>query len=111
MRSVMTEESENVGDIDPHVEDESTATGPADDLEEISVSDVDPTRKLKLGSGLQQPLRGNLETFLRMNLDVFAWFHEDMLEIDTRIVAHYLNIDPKARPVKQKRRKFALRVK
>ena len=44
--------------------------------------------------------------FLRRNLEVFAWSHEDMLRISPEVIVHVLNVDPDMKPVKQKRRKF-----
>ena len=49
------------------------------------------------------PMRQALTTFLRENQDVFAWSHEDMLEIDLSIIAHKLNISPSFSPVRQKK--------
>ena len=42
--------------------------------------------------------------FLKDNLDVFAWSHEDMVGIDPSVMCHHPNISPEARPVRQKRR-------
>ena len=44
-----------------------------------------------------------------MNLDVFAWSHEDMLGIDRRVIEHCLNVDLTKKPVQQKKRVFALK--
>jgi hypothetical protein len=45
--------------------------------------------------------------FLKSNIDVFAWTHEDMLGIDPSVICHKLNVDTSMRPIKQKRRVFA----
>jgi hypothetical protein len=45
--------------------------------------------------------------FLRRNMEVFAWSHEDMLGINPKEIVHVLNVDLDMKPVKQKRRKFA----
>jgi hypothetical protein len=45
--------------------------------------------------------------FLRENADVFAWSHEDMPGISTKVMVHKLNVNPSIHPVKQKRRVFA----
>ena len=31
--------------------------------------------------------------FLKENLNVFAWSHEDMLGIDGNVIEHHLNVD------------------
>ena len=41
--------------------------------------------------------------FLKKNLDVFAWSHEDMPGIDRRVIKHSLYDDLTKRPVQQKR--------
>ena len=45
--------------------------------------------------------------FLRKNIDVFAWSHEDMPGIDPNIITHRLNVHPSFKPVRQKKRVFA----
>jgi hypothetical protein len=49
-----------------------------------------------------------LVEFLRGNIDVFAWTHEDMPGIDPSVICHKLNVDTSTHPIKQKRRVFAL---
>ena len=47
-------------------------------------------------------------SFLRANQDVFTWKHEDMPEIDRKIIQHRLNVNPECKPIQQKQRIFAL---
>lgn len=49
-------------------------------------------------------MRNRLATFLKKNLDVFAWCHSDMVGIDPQIMCHHLNIDPEKRDIRQKRK-------
>lgn len=46
---------------------------------------------LKIGKELVEPYRSKLIVFLRANLDVFAWAHSDMVEIDPKHACHHLN--------------------
>ena len=46
--------------------------------------------------------------FLKNNLDIFAWSHEDMLSIDGGMIEHRLNVDPRKNPIQQRQRVFAL---
>jgi hypothetical protein len=62
---------------------------------------------LKIRSQLDPNIREGIIGFLRKNLDSFAWTHEDMPGIDPENIVNYLNTNPEASPVKQKRRKFA----
>ena len=52
-------------------------------------------------------MRTRLIEFLKENLDVFAWSHEDMPGISLKIIQHKLNVDLERKPVQQRRRAFA----
>ena len=66
----------------------------------------DPSKTTKVGKELQQSLKDELVKFLKKNLDIFAWSHEDMSGIDKRVIVHSLNVNPKKKPIQQKRRVF-----
>ena len=51
-------------------------------------------------------MRTRLIEFLKENLDVFAWSHEDMPGISLKIIQHKLNVDPERKPVQQRQRAF-----
>ena len=36
---------------------------------------------------------------MKKNLDIFAWTHEDMLGIDSKVIEHWLNVDPTKKPI------------
>ncbi|XP_074342020.1 uncharacterized protein LOC141679418 [Apium graveolens] len=59
---------------------------------------------LKVGSQLDDEMRGGLTRFLIANLDVFAWSHLDMIGIDPEVMCHRLNILPNCKGIRQKRR-------
>ena len=73
-------------------------------LEEVVVEEG---KVLQFGTCLTQEIREGLVDFLRRNMEVFAWSHEDMSGISPKEIVHVLNMDPNMKPVKQKRRKFA----
>jgi hypothetical protein len=77
---------------------------PAEPLEEVSIGDG---RTLQIGTCLEIGVREDLVKFLHNNTEVFAWSHEDMPGINPEEIVHVLNVNPDAKPVKQKRRKFA----
>ena len=56
---------------------------------------------------LSPETREGIVSFLKDNLDVFAWSHEDMPRIPASIIQHRLNVDPEKKPVQQRRRVFA----
>ncbi|XP_062118806.1 uncharacterized protein LOC133832486 [Humulus lupulus] len=92
----------NPQELDPRITEE-IGFEPVEELEEIVVME-EPLRKLKMGKNLQDDTKEILVRFLKDNLNVFALSHEDMVGIDPSIMCHHLNINPEARPVRQKRR-------
>ncbi|KAM1910699.1 hypothetical protein ACFX13_039310 [Malus domestica] len=61
---------------------------------------------VKIGTTLSPPIRLTLISFLEENTEVFAWSYEDMPGISPDIICHRLSIDPKTKPVRQKRRSY-----
>ena len=66
------------------------------------MDDKEPTKVLKFRKNLSDELRKVISTFLKENLDVFAWKHLDMEGIDPTIMCHCLNLDSDKKPVRQK---------
>ncbi|KAM2983134.1 hypothetical protein FF2_009099 [Malus domestica] len=61
---------------------------------------------VKIGTTLSLPIRLTLISFLQESIEVFAWSYEDMLGISLDIICYRLSIDPKTKPVRQKRRSY-----
>nr|XP_023885253.1 uncharacterized protein LOC111997403 [Quercus suber] len=76
-------------------------------LETIELVEGDPSKTTQVRTNLNTRTKEGIINFLRNNLDVFAWSHEDMPGIPADIIQHRLNVDPGKRPVQQKRRVFA----
>lgn len=76
-------------------------------LETVELIEGDPIKTTQVGTDLNPRTKEEIITFLKNNLDVFAWSHEDMPRIPASIIQHRLNIDPEKKPVQQKRRVFA----
>ncbi|XP_017239882.1 uncharacterized protein LOC108212672 [Daucus carota subsp. sativus] len=91
-------------DLDPRLPMPVQNTGPAEDTVDIQVTPGSNDKILKIGSRLSPEVRGKLIEFLKGNLDVFAWSHEDMIGIDPAVMCHHLNIDPTKKGARQKRR-------
>ena len=85
----------------------NTRPEPLEELEPVQL-DNNPKHLAYFGSKLAKYLRSLLTHFLKQNKDVFAWKQEDMGGIDPTIITHRLNVSPSLKPVKQKRRSFAL---
>ena len=91
-------------DLDPRIPEYVERAGAAEDTISILVDAHDSSKVLKIGSQLSPELRERLTIFLKANLDVFAWSHDDMVGIDPKVMCHRLNIDPDKKGVRQKRR-------
>ena len=76
-------------------------------LETIALVKDGTTKTTRIGTTLSPEIRTRLIEFLKENLDVFVWSHEDMLGISPKIIQHKLKVDPEKKPVQQRRRAFA----
>ena len=77
-------------------------------LETIELVEGELTKVTKVGTGLDPSTKGEIIKFQKENLDIFAWSHENMLDIFEDIIQYRLNVNPERKPVQQKRRVFAL---
>ena len=76
-------------------------------LETMELIDGETTKMTRIGMTLSLEMKSRLVQFLKDNLDVFAWSHEDMLGISTKVIPHRLNVDPERKPIQQRRQVFA----
>ncbi|XP_022855023.1 uncharacterized protein LOC111376307 [Olea europaea var. sylvestris] len=98
------EEGNPLDELDPQIiEFEPNAT-PMEELETFPTNSSDPNQLLRIGKALPSKTKEELMNFLKRNLDVFAWKHEDIVRIDLRVSCHHLNINPICMPHRQKRR-------
>ena len=89
------------------IEEQQTIVEPIEELEEITLDELRPERTTRIGTLASQPIRQALATFLKMNQDVFAWSHKDMLGIYPSVIVHRLNVNSASSPIRQKKRVFA----
>ena len=87
--------------------EQRTMVEPVKELEEISLDESRLERTTRMGTLASSLIRQDLAAFLRMNQDVFAWGHEDMLRIDPSVIVHRLNVNPTSSPIRQKKRLLA----
>ena len=90
-----------------NIEERRIVAEPTEVLEDISLDEDDPGKSTRIGADLERKIKKDLIHFLRENIDVFAWSHEDMSGIDPNVITHRLNIYPSSKPVRQKKRVFA----
>lgn len=81
---------------------ESTKVEPASQTIEIELDPGNPSRKVKIGQGLETIFQTELINLLKEYADIFAWSPEDMPGIDESVAMHSLDVDPKHKPIKQK---------
>ena len=71
-------------------------------LEIVALVKDEVTKTTRIGTTLSPEMRTRLIKFLKENLDVFAWSHEDMRGISPKIIQHKLNVNPERKPVQQR---------
>ena len=91
-----------------NIEEMRVVSEPIKVLEDIPLDENDPKKSTRIGADLEEKIKKDLIRFLKENIDVFAWSHEDMPGIDPSVITHRLNIYPSSKPVRQKKRVFAL---
>ena len=70
-------------------------------LETVELVEGEAGKTTKIGTTLSPEMKTRLIRFLKENLDVFAWSHEDMPGISPEVIQHKLNVDPGQKPVQQ----------
>ena len=68
-------------------------------LEVVELAEGQVTKTMKIGTTLTPETRTRLIQFLKENLDVFTWSHEDMPSIAPEVIQHNLNVNPERKPV------------
>ncbi|KAI3458735.1 hypothetical protein Pfo_015398 [Paulownia fortunei] len=78
-------------------------------IEELKIVELlhgNPSKTTKIGTGLAPKVEEHLSTFLRHNVDVFAWSMEELVGILPELALHQLNANPIMKPIKQKKKTF-----
>ena len=90
-----------------NIKERRVVVEPVEALENISLDKDNPEKSTRIVADLEEKIKKDLFYFLRENIDVFAWSHEDMPGIDLSVITHRLNVFPSSKPVWQKKRVFA----
>lgn len=77
------------------------------ELEDVELLEGDPSKVTKVSGELNLSIKWRIVVFLKEKLDLFTQTHEDMPDIDDRVIEHQLNVDPMKKPIQQKFRVFA----
>ncbi|XP_027120344.2 uncharacterized protein [Coffea arabica] len=75
-----------------------------DEVEEIPMDPTNPDQMIRVGICLPDSVKKGMVDLLREYRDVFAWAADEVQGVPHHLMLHELNVDPQARPVKQKRR-------
>jgi hypothetical protein len=95
----------NMIDLDPREEYQKERIKPTEDLKEVRIG-PEPHQVTKLGISLQPEEECTLTKLLQDNLDLFTWKPSDMPGIDLIVVCHHLAVNPRIKPVVQRKRKL-----
>ena len=68
-------------------------------LEIVELIEGKASKTIRIETTLSLEMRTKLIQFLKENLDIFAWSHEDMLGISPKVIQHKLNVDPERKPI------------
>ena len=68
-------------------------------LETVALAEDETTKTARIGTTLSPGMRTRLIQFLKENLDIFAWSHEDMPGISPKVIQHRLNVNPQRKPI------------
>ena len=82
-----------------NIEERRIVAEPTEALEDVPLDKDDPRKSTRIGADLEEKIKKGLICFLRKNIDVFAWSHEDMPGIDPSVITHRLNVHPFSKPV------------
>ena len=83
-----------------NIEDRRVVAEPTEALEDISLDEDDLGKSTRIWADLEEKIKKDLICFLRENIDVFAWSHEDMPGIDPSVITHRLNVYPSSKSVR-----------
>ena len=68
-------------------------------METVALVEDGTAKTTRIGTMLSSEMRTKLIEFLKENLDIFVWSHEDMPGISPKIIQHKLNVNPERKPV------------
>ena len=90
-----------------NIEEQQVNVEPMEELQDVFLDEEHLDRITRIGMQANLSVQKRLILFLKNNLDIFAWSHEDMSVIDPKIMVYQLNISPSFPPVRQRKRVFA----
>ncbi|XP_027155690.1 uncharacterized protein LOC113780842 [Coffea eugenioides] len=92
--------------IDPQKAGKPGRLEPGDEVEQVVLNEARPDQVVQVGAGLPSPLKEEMICLIKDHRDVFAWSADEVVGVPPELMVHQFNVNPQARPVKQKRRHF-----
>ena len=89
-----------------NIEEKIIVAEPTEALENIPLDESDIEKYTMVEAELEENTKKDLVQFLKENVDVFAWSHEDIPAIDPGVITHRLNVSLSFMPIQQKKRVF-----
>ena len=68
-------------------------------LKTVKLVEGEPMKTTRVRMTISTDMKKKLVQFIKENLDIFAWSHEDMLGISIKIIQHKLEVDLEKKPV------------
>lgn len=78
-----------------------------EEIENVVLNPRFPDCAVQVGATLPTEIKAKVISLLRQYQQVFAWGPEDMPGVSPDLITHRLNVDPRVKPIQQKRRNFA----
>ena len=75
-----------------------------EDLRKVFLKEGDEEKYFLIGSPMSETEQEKTTSFLRRNVDVFAWDAAEMKDINSEVITHRLHGDPNHNPGKQRPR-------
>ena len=82
-----------------NIEEKRIVAEPIEALENTPLDESNLERYTRVGTDLEEKTKKDLVQFLKKNIDVFAWSHEDMPGIYPSVITHRLNVSPSFKPI------------
>ena len=85
---------------------------PKKEFEEVNPgADSGSPKPIFISSQLSTKEREQFMEIMKRYVDVFAWTYDEMSDLDSVLVVHSLNVDPRTKPVIQPTRIFHIEIK
>ena len=84
---------------------------PKEEFEEVNPgADSGSPKPIFISSQLSTKEREQFMEIMKRYVDVFAWTYDEMSDLDSVLVVHSLNVDPRTKPVIQPTRIFHIEI-